>query len=164
MQSRQLFVDYAEAEAGISFKNNNGLEDYMQLKRDVFGLIQVVNDGGEGGATTFAELTDTSSGYAGNAGFFVVVNNSENGLVFEQVAPQANVTTEAVPLADGQTVVTFATVNANRSQIFRAGNDVDSGLLLVGVDYVVNSSTQITLTNSEPSGARIVANQTVVTV
>ena len=73
IQTRQTIVDYTEALAGIQFKSDNGLEDYMALKRDLAEVIVSINSGAVG-ATTFTGLTDTPADYAGAAGQTVLVN------------------------------------------------------------------------------------------
>lgn len=60
-------------------------------------------------------------------------------------------------LADGQQVVTFTTNNTTSSDIYIAGNDVDSGILVPNVDYLIDTASQITLTDSYPAGAIVLA-------
>ena len=45
LESRQVIVDYQDASDSISFKNENGVEDYMALKADVSQLIDLINIG-----------------------------------------------------------------------------------------------------------------------
>ena len=45
IESRQTIFDYQDANNSISFKNENGVEDYMALKADVATLINLINNG-----------------------------------------------------------------------------------------------------------------------
>ena len=45
IESRQVIFDYQDANNSISFKNENGVEDYMALKADVATLINLINNG-----------------------------------------------------------------------------------------------------------------------
>ena len=45
IESRQIIFDYQDASNNISFKNENGVEDYMALKADVATLINLINNG-----------------------------------------------------------------------------------------------------------------------
>ena len=45
IESRQIILEYDDARQNISFKNENGVEDYMALKDDVAELINLINIG-----------------------------------------------------------------------------------------------------------------------
>lgn len=70
---------------------------------DAYG---VSGGGGGGGATTFTGLTDTPSGYTGQAGKLVRVNSTEDGLVLTDGDPPAvNEYTDNHTLALGDEIV-----------------------------------------------------------
>jgi hypothetical protein len=43
--SRQTIKDYTEARDSISFKNDNGLEDYMAMKEDIDQFLTFIAEG-----------------------------------------------------------------------------------------------------------------------
>jgi hypothetical protein len=67
------------------------LDDGLALLAKRVRKLEVLPRGGGGGpgVETFLELLDTPNTYAGSGGYFVVVNATETGLVFELVSPGA---------------------------------------------------------------------------
>jgi len=61
--------------------------------------------GGGGGATSFVQLTDTPSNYTGQAGKSTVVNSSENGIEFVEIA-NTPITTEYEILLNSKSTAT----------------------------------------------------------
>lgn len=43
IQSRQFVVEYDEARQAYSFKSEQGVDDFMALKADVFAVIELLN-------------------------------------------------------------------------------------------------------------------------
>jgi hypothetical protein len=43
IQTRQFIVEYDEARESYSFKSEQGLDDFMALKADVFAAIELLN-------------------------------------------------------------------------------------------------------------------------
>tara|TARA_R110000787_G_C13345544_1_gene438627 strand:+ start:340 stop:819 length:480 start_codon:yes stop_codon:yes gene_type:complete len=67
--------------------------------------------------------------------------------------------TESVVLASAQTVVTFSVVNASQSVFYISGLGVDSSRLFPILNIAVDSSSQITLDESYPSGTILTSLQ-----
>lgn len=73
-------------------------------KQQVYGFIrQAIADGiiTTGGASSFLDLTDTPSSYAGQAGKVVAVNGTEDGLEYIAASGVGTVTSVAVSGSDG---------------------------------------------------------------
>ena len=67
--------------------------------------------------------------------------------------------TETQTLAAAQTVVTLADVTTTSTAFYINGPSVDNGRLVLGVDYTVDTTAQITLTTSYADGTLITAVQ-----
>lgn len=100
--------------------------------------------------STTIELTDSYP-----AGTVILAAQSETTV--EQNPIQKD--RETVTLVDGQQVVTFGTNNTTASDIYVTGNDVNKGILVPNVDYLIDTASQITLTDSFPAGAIVLAVQ-----
>lgn len=44
IQTRQFIVEYDEARQAYTFKSEQGVDDFMALKADVFAAIELLND------------------------------------------------------------------------------------------------------------------------
>jgi hypothetical protein len=89
-------LDYTYITPGHEIKGPDGLsvtqEPWLQFDgavsvTDVSGVTHVLVSGGGGsGASAFTDLTDVLDTYSGSAGYAVVVNGAETGLVFSGIA------------------------------------------------------------------------------
>lgn len=66
---------------------------------------------------------------------------------------------EDVTLTAGQTVVTLTELTTTQTAYYISGQGVDQGRLNVGTDFIVTSTTQITLAESYPVGTIVTAVQ-----
>jgi hypothetical protein len=66
---------------------------------------------------------------------------------------------ESIVLTAGQTVVTLTELTTTQTAYYVSGQSVDQGRLISNTDYVVTSTTQITLIESYPVGTRLTAVQ-----
>jgi hypothetical protein len=66
---------------------------------------------------------------------------------------------ESIVLTAGQTVITLTEFTTTQTAYYISGQSVDQGRLISNTDYIVNSTTQITLTDSYPVGTRLTAVQ-----
>lgn len=66
---------------------------------------------------------------------------------------------ESVTLTSGQVVVVFPTLAATSCSFYITGLDTDNGRLTNGTGYSVTATTEITLTESYPTGTKVTAVQ-----
>jgi hypothetical protein len=151
VQSRQVIKEYQEAGGSISFKNEQGTEDYMGLKADVDELLRGAVFSAYGGiyiANPPIAFPDIGAAWQ-TVSVFDAESPSSRGVAADSASDSLSVDLPGVYRADIQGSINHNILNAGRTIRFRLYN-IDSGTPISN-EYPVGIGRNVEDTNISAS-------------